>query len=55
MESLAEHPTTTVSIVKVVQPARQEASVVRHVHEDATVDEIKASMCSCVVHLCGCN
>lgn len=48
----ATQMTTT---VKVVQPAKTNAAVVRHVSPEATPEEVSASMCSCVVHLCGCK
>ncbi len=55
MEPLTEDRENTTPLIKVVQPAQAEASVVQHVQNHASVDEIKASMSSCVVHLCGCN
>jgi hypothetical protein len=40
---------------RVLEPARSASDVTRHVEPMATLDEIKASTCSCVVHLCGCS
>lgn len=41
--------------VRVIQTATDEKDIVRAVQPDATPDEIRASMSSCVVHLCGCD
>lgn len=41
--------------IRVIQRARSEAQIIRHVQPEARTDEVVASTCSCVVHLCGCK
>lgn len=41
--------------IRVVEVASAEEEVVRAADPEATPEEIKASMSSCVVHLCGCD
>ena len=43
------------SAIRVLQPAQSQHSIVRHALPDASADEVTASTCSCVVHLCGCS
>jgi len=45
----------TRSAIRVLQAPKRQDEIVLHVTDGATADEIKASMCSCVVHLCGCK
>lgn len=52
MENVAEIAPTD---FRIVQMPKDEPSVVRPADPDATVAEIRASMSSCVVHLCGCD
>lgn len=44
------HPT-----LKVVQAGRSQSEIVRPASREATAKEVSAAMCSCVVHLCGCE
>lgn len=41
--------------IAVVVPARSQDDVVRAAHPGASQREVTAAMCSCVVHLCGCE
>jgi hypothetical protein len=47
--------TATARAPRVLEPAKSARDVTRHAEPIATLDEIKASTCSCVVHLCGCS
>ena len=48
-------PSSSIAKIRIVQPARSEAEVVHHALPEATPNEVRASTCSCVVHLCGCS
>jgi hypothetical protein len=47
--------TNNVLNIKIIQPARCEEEIVRHVMPEATHEQVTASTSSCVVHLCGCK
>ena len=48
-------PTPTEPLIRVIQTARTDGELTRVATPEATAAEVKASTCSCVVHLCGCD
>jgi len=47
--------TSKTASIKVIQHKREEHRIVSSAMPTATAEEVSASTCSCVVHLCGCK
>ena len=45
----------TQATIRVLQPARTETTIRRPALIEASKEDVVASTCSCVVHLCGCG
>jgi hypothetical protein len=46
---------TSESLIRIIQAAKTDRELIRVASPDATPAEVKASINSCVVHLCGCD